>query len=154
MRDECAQSESEILLRYRRDHPYYRLTWVVDPAVMRGSLDCLRTATRTSKQNIESQSQKSLHNRLKMLVLIVHILGKRFLVTAFAQIVIVIETFTGWVAGALGLNCVTGIRVQEGTSLNGCSAQTDSGALDKSKLTDLAFCHRPLVIGCVLFSYE
>ena len=58
------------------------------------------------------------------MVLIVHILGKRFLVTAFAQIVIVIETFTDvFVIGALDLNCATGIRVQEGTSLHGCPGQ-------------------------------
>ena len=56
----------------------------------------------------------------------VHILGKRFLVTAFAQIVSVIETFTVFIIGALGLNCVTGIHVQGGTSLNGCPGQTDS----------------------------
>ena len=94
------------------------------------------------------------------MVLIVHILGKRFLVTAYAHIVIVIETLAIAVASALGLNCVTGIRVQEGTSLNGCSGLTDSGALGTSKLTDLAFLHRPRVKGFVLsfvihlFSYE
>ena len=133
---------------------------------MIGSLDRFRTATRTSKKNIEFQAQKSWHNRLKCsacpcsLILIVHILGKRFLVTAFAQIVIVIETFTGWVIDALDLNCATDIRVQEGTSLNGCPGQTDSGALDTNKLTDLAFPHRPLVKDFVpsfiihLFSYE
>ena len=94
------------------------------------------------------------------MVLIVHILGKRFLVTAFAQIVIVIETFTEEIIDALDLNCVAGIRVQEGTSLNGRPGQTDSGALGTSKLTDLAFLHRPRVKGFVLsfvihlFSYE
>jgi len=46
--------------------------WLVDPAVMRASLDCIR-------------------------------MGKRFLVTAFAHIVIVIETCTVFVIGALDL---------------------------------------------------
>ena len=94
------------------------------------------------------------------LILIVHIQGKRFLVTAFTQIVIVIETVTVFVLGALGLNCVTGIHVQEGTSPNACPGQTDSCALGTNKLTDLAFCQRPRVKGFVLsfvihlFSYE
>ena len=57
------------------------------------------------------------------MVLIVHILGKRLLVTAYAQIVGVIETLALAVAGALRLNCATGIRVQEGTSLNGFPGQ-------------------------------
>ena len=40
------------------------------------------------------------------LILIVHIQGKRFLVTTFAQIIIVIETFTVFVVGALFLHFV------------------------------------------------
>ena len=67
VRGECTESESEILLRYHRDHPYYRLTWVVDPAGMVSFGDCVGTATRTSKKNIEPQAQKSWHNRLKVL---------------------------------------------------------------------------------------